>query len=173
VQNVPTNPDIREMNSANTATGYYAENCPNPDYFIEGSVLTINGERVLTFIVLAIKAGPGGTIIRGRVRGSEFFDAMWAHFASKGTTIDVIQAEWTDTQLGATATFTTNLEAFNKAVMVHSSLDDAARAGTVTGKYAKKKGFTKANIIRALQSSLQGQTGAYKDVIVQFRRPEL
>jgi hypothetical protein len=171
VSNSPSNPYIRERTDKNSATGYRAEDSTDPVFFIEGSTITINGETVLTFIVLAMIPGKGGTTIRGKVRGSEFFDSMWYHFASAGTNIDVIQAEWTDGALSPTATFTTNLDAFNKAILVYPSNEDAALDGTVTGKYAKRKGYTRVSVVSAVPSSSQGQTGTYKEVIVQFRRP--
>ena len=171
VPNTSANPSIRERTSTNTAIGYYADDCTDPDFFIDGSVQSKGGENVLTFIVLAVKPGPLGTPMRGRVKGSEFFDAMWAHFVAARTTIDVIQAEWTNTPLSATATFTTNLDAFNKAILTHPTLEAAALHGTVTGNYAKKKGYTKVTIIHVLPLSAPGQKGSYNDVIVQFRRP--
>jgi hypothetical protein len=127
-----------------------------------------NGENVLTFIVLAVKPGPNGTTLRGAVRGSQFFQAMWTHFAWVGTVIDVIQAEWTDAPLSATATFTTNLDAFNAAVLVHPTLEAAALHGTPTGSYARRKGYTGVSVV---QASRPTPTGPFDEVIVQFRRP--
>ena len=123
---------------------------------------------MLTFIVLAVKSGPSGTPIRSAVRGSEFFEAMWAHFAAAGTVIDVIQAEWTSAPLlGATA-FTTNLDAFNAAVLLHPTPEAAALYGTPTGSYARGKGYTAVTVVQARQPT---PTGPFDDVIVQFRGP--
>jgi hypothetical protein len=171
VHTAPMNPNIRERTTTNNATGYYADDCTDPDFFIEGSVTMRKGELVLTFIVLAAKSGPGGTTIRGKVKGSEFFEAMWTHFIASGTTIDVIQAEWTDRPLSITATFTTNLDAFNKAVLVYPTLEAAALHGTVTGNYSKKKNYTKVTIVSVDPPSSAGQKGPFKDAIVQFRQP--
>ena len=82
----------------------------------------------------------------------------------------MIRAEWTSAPLSATVTFTTNLDAFNAAVQVHPTLEDAARDGTVTGKYAKGKGYTTVVIVRALPPSAAGQRGPFDEVVVQFRR---
>jgi len=161
-------PDIREQAATNTATGYYADDRTDPDFFIEGTVQPRGGEAVLTFIVLTVKRGPGGTTIRSAVRGREFFDAMWAHFATAGTSIDVIQAEWTTAPLSATASFTTNLDAFNTAALVHPSLEAAAFHGTPTGSYAGGKGYTVVTVVQAVRHQ---PTGPFDDVIVQFRRP--
>jgi hypothetical protein len=166
------NPNIQESASTNSAFGYYAEDRTDRDFFIEGIVQVKGGENVLTFIVLTVKQAFGAASVRGTVRGSEFFDAMWAHFAAEGTTVDVIQAEWTAAPLSAIATFTTNLDAFNRAVQVHATLEVAALEGTVTGKYAKKKGYTVATIVHALPPGASGKTVPYNDVIVQFRRPQ-
>lgn len=123
---------------------------------------------MLTFIVLAVRGGPTGRTIRGAVRGREYFDAMWTHFALAGTTIDVIQAEWTTAPLMPMAIFTINLDAFNTAVLVHPTREAAALHGTPTGHYARTKGYTAVTVFRALPP---GPTGPFSDVIVQFRRP--
>jgi hypothetical protein len=164
---MPT-PNVRERSATNTATGYYADDPTDPDFFIEGTVQARGGEGVLTFIVLAVKSGPGGAVVRGAVRGSEFFDAMWAHFAAAGTAIDVIQAEWTTAPLLSSVTFTTNLDAFNAAVLVSPTREAAASHGTPTGSYARGKGYTAVTVFRALPP---GPTGPFDEVIVQFRRP--
>jgi len=171
VHTASTNPNIRESTSTNSAVGYYADDCTAPDFFIEGCIQPTGGEHVLTFIVLAVKPGAGGAATRGTVRGSEFFDAMWAHFAAAGTNIDVIQAEWTTAPLSATATFTTNLDAFNRAVLTHPTLEAASLDGTVTGNYAKKKGYIHVTVVHAFPPSTPGRKGPYYDVVVQFRRP--
>jgi hypothetical protein len=162
----PLNPYIREASSTNTATGYYAEDRVDPDFFIEASVTQINGEKVLSFVVQALKMCLSGAIIRGRIKGIDFFDTMWDHFQLLGTHIDVIQGEWSDAPLIGNVSFTTNLDSFNKAVLVYSTLDEAALEDTVTGKYAKKYGYSKVSI-----SQVHGQRGVYTHVVVQFRRP--
>ena len=171
VRNRSVNPNIREEVSTNSATGYYADDDTDTDFFIEGTVQSGSGENVLTFIVLAVKAGAGGSTIRGMVKGSEFFDAMWAHFAAAGTAIDVIQAEWTAAPLSVVATFTTNLDLFNAAILSHPTLEAAALYGTVTGHYARSKGYTKSTILHALPQNVASRQGPYDDVVVQFRRP--
>jgi hypothetical protein len=163
-----TNLSIRERAATNTATGYYADDRSDPDFFIEGTVQPRGGLNVVTFIVLAVKRAANGMPVRSAVRGAEFFDAMWAHFAAAGTPIDVIQAEWTSAPLSATATFTTNLDAFNAAVLVHPTLEVAALHGTPTGSYARGKGYTAVTVVQALRLT---PTGPFDDVIVQFRRP--
>jgi hypothetical protein len=165
------NSDIQERTSTNTATGYRAEDRTDPDFFIEASIANIGGETILSFVVLAVKTGPRGSTIRGKIKGGEFFDAMWAHFASRGTSIDVIQAEWTDAPLSPVATFTTNLDAFNKAIQLFSSAEDAALQGTPTGHYASKKGYTRVNFVHTLPTLLPKQNGPFTEVVVQFRRP--
>ena len=165
------NPHIRERASSNSATGYYADDPTDSDFFIEGSIQSKGGENVLTFIVLALKTDVHGATTRGMVKGSELFDAMWAHFVAMGTAIEVIQAEWTNAPLSATARFTTNLDAFNKATHTQPTLEAAAIHGTITGKYVKKKGYTKVTIIHALPLRISGQQEPYSDVIIQFRRP--
>ena len=50
--------------------GYYAGDATAPDFFIEGSVQSRAGENILTFIVLAVKPGPGGAATRGAVSSS-------------------------------------------------------------------------------------------------------
>lgn len=168
MSNRPVNPNLRERAATNTATGYYADDRTDPDFFLEATVQPRSGENVLTFIVLAVKPGPNGTTIRSAVRGSEFFEAMWAHFAAAGTVIDVIQAEWTTAPLLGSAAFTTNLEAFNAAVLLHPTPEAAALYGTPTGRYARKKGYTAVTVVQALRSA---PAGRFYDVIVQFRRP--
>ena len=162
-----TNPNIRERVATNTATGYYADDHTDPASFIEGTVQWRVGERVLTFLVLVVKRGPNGLAVRGAVRGGEFFDAMWAHFAAVGTVVDVIQAEWTTVPLSPTATFTTNLDGFNAAVLVHPTLEAAALHGTPTSSFARRKGYTGVTVVQALPPS---QAGPFDEVIVQFRR---
>jgi len=164
------NPYIREWSSTNTGTGYYADDLTNPDFFIEASIATIKSEKILTFIVRTIKPGPGGTVIRGKVKGSEFFEAMWEHFVAMGTTIDVIQGEWSDRVIFNFGKLTANLDAFNRALLIHSTREDAASNGTPTGRYAKKKLYTKVHFAKAEPPSQTG-TGPYTDVVVQFRRP--
>lgn len=161
------NPNILERSVSNSATGYYAEDCTDPDFFIEGNVQEDGGEFVLTFIVLAVKRDPGGIARRGAIRGSEFFEAMWQHFAAAGTRIDAIQAEWTAAPLSAIASFTTNLDAFNAAIHRFPTLEIAALHGTPTGKYAASRGYSRVNIVRALP--LGGMP--YNEVVVRFRRP--
>jgi hypothetical protein len=160
-------PNIRERTATNTATGYFADDSSDSDFFIEGTVQLMSGERVLSFIVLAVRPGPNGTTIRGAVRGSELFAAMWAHFVAMGTVIDLIQAEWTTSPLLGNLPFTTNLDAFNAAVLVHPTLEDAALHGTPTGSYARRVGHTRVLVVRTRQHAPHDP---YYDVQVEFRR---
>ena len=168
---VPANPNIRE-DPANTAIAYYADDVGDSDFYIEGAVRKENREQILSFIVINQKLDARNNLIKGVVKGAEFFDAMWSHFVMTGTTIDVIEGEWMDIPLlGTNKPLRANLDAFNKAILIHPTYEDAARDGTITGSYAKKKNYTNVTILHTLPPCPPGKNRPYKDVKVQFRKP--
>jgi hypothetical protein len=154
VPNSSTNPDLVE-DPNNTTDTYEAHDRHDSRFNILGSIRTVRGERILSFIVVAEL--PGG--IRGALRGSEFFAAMMAHF---GNTVDVIHAEWSDND----PKLMTNLDTFNAATATGDTLEVAATK-TPTGKYAHREKYTRVQIDRALPV---GATGKYNDVSIFFRR---
>jgi len=93
-----SNPNIIERHG-NTAFGYAADDCNDSDFFIEGSIRLEDGETILSFLVINQKHDAQGNLIKGTVKGSEFFEAMWTNFAASGTKIDVIEGEWTENRI--------------------------------------------------------------------------
>jgi hypothetical protein len=159
VQSSPINPNLQEDTTFNTRVGYRATDRTSPqDFFIEGSVRLENGENILTFLVVTEVPGQP----RGMVRGAEFFAAMMGYFAAIGTAVDVIEAEWSNTN----PRWVTNLDAFNKESGLRPTLEEAATHAP-TGKYATRHQYTKVEVVRA---NPPGATGAYTDVLVRFRR---
>jgi hypothetical protein len=154
VQNASSHPSLVE-DPGNTSDTYEAHDRYDSRFNILGSIRSVGGERVLSFIVVAEL--PGG--LRGSLRGSDFFDAMMTHF---GNNVDVIQAEWSDND----PKLKSNLDAFNAATAAGDTLEVAVTK-TPTGKYALRKAFTKIQIDRALPI---GANGRYNDLSVFFRR---
>ncbi len=87
------------------------------------------------------------------LRGSEAFKEALKHF---GDRVKAVRGSWT---------FGSNLEAFNRQVMMWLRPERAAW-GTWTGQQAAAAGFTKVTI-----RDLQGVPGQYKKAVVVFSKP--
>jgi hypothetical protein len=86
------------------------------------------------------------------------FEKMLAHFASEKTVVDVIQGNWT---------YESNLDLFNRLSRVGLA-PEAAAAGTRTGQWAARHGYTKmSNVVVEPPTA---PPGAYKKVTAKFRK---
>jgi hypothetical protein len=83
---------------------------------------------------------------------------MMAHFAAEGTAIDVIQGNWT---------YESNMDVFNRLARVGLTPEEAA-AGTITGAWAARQGYTQVTNIIADPSA--APPGAYTKVTAKFRK---
>jgi hypothetical protein len=136
---------------------YYAEDATDPRFYIEASIRTSAGERVLSFIVVARLAD--GT--RGAIRGSEFFTAMMDHFGDAA--VDVIEGQWESRN----PIWTTNLDAFNRITGSTSTPELVAATMVPTGVYATRRGFTRVAVATLRPA---GARGGYTEVVVRFRK---
>jgi hypothetical protein len=98
------------------------------------------------------------TAERGTLSGSYMFERMLAHFASENTAIDVIQGNWT---------YESNLDLFNRLARVGLAPEEAA-AGTVTGQWAARHGYTQVTDVVAEPPA--APPGAYTKVTAKFRK---
>lgn len=153
----PPNPHIRADLGRCSPDTFAAADSGDPRFFIEASVRSDRGERVLSFLVVAELSD--GT--RGRVRGVEFFAAMMAHFGTSA--VDVIEGQWEATN----PAWSTNLEAFNRITGATADPEAAAAIQVPTGIYATRAGYTNVTVVTA---NPPGARGRYTEVLVRFRR---
>jgi hypothetical protein len=157
IPNQPSHPNLQVDPSRTGSRAFFAYDIIDPRFFIEASIRSERGENILSFIVVAqLRDGT-----RGRLRGTEFFNAMMDHFGDSA--VDVIEGEWDATN----PDWTTNLEEFNR-ITGSTSLTEAAAATQVpTGLYATRRGYSQATIVAANPA---GARGNYSEVRVQFRK---
>jgi hypothetical protein len=155
--NQPTNPNLRVDPSQTGSHAYSASDSTDPRFSIEASIRTVRGEQILSFLVVAqLRDGT-----RGRLRGSEFFNAMMDHFGDAA--VDVIEGQWETTN----PDWTTNLEAFNRITGSSNVTEAIAATQVPTGIYAIRRGFSKVTIVTA---NPVGARGKYTEVLLQFRK---
>ncbi|MFL5814424.1 MAG: hypothetical protein ACJ763_12670 [Bdellovibrionia bacterium] len=108
-----------------------------------------DGRLLLSFVMVREQDGARSP----RLRGSEQFDKIMAHF---GDRVKIIGGSWT---------FGTNLQTFNELTAQGMDLKSAALS-TWTGKNAQRHGFTDVVI-----ESIHGTPGHYHPVKVRFEKP--
>lgn len=151
------NPNLQVDPNRTDSRAYYAADGTDPRFRIEASIRTVGGEQILSFIVVAQL--PDGT--RGRLRGSEFFNAMMDHFGDAA--VDVIEGQWETTN----PDWTTNLDAFNRITGSTNATEAVAATRAPTGTYATRRGYSRVTVVTA---NPVGARGKYTEVLVQFRK---
>jgi hypothetical protein len=131
---------------------FRAEDCDNPDFFIDGILTT----GTVSFTVVAEVNGRSG-----KFSGRDFFYAMLAHFGTRR--VKIISAHWSD----ARSELKTNLDIFNTETKEGATKADAAFA-THTGRWSKAKGFA---VIVNLDTTPDDLPGGYEQVLVDFGKP--
>ena len=144
------NPNIKVL-PVTSSILFEAEDATDDRFWIGGKL--VGG--VLTFTVEAKL--PNGD--RGTVTGTEFFDAMMAHF---GAAVSMIDGEWSSLDI-----YRANIDEFNRLTAAGVTEVDTA-AQVWTGKMALRHGYTRIQIVHARPKSAKGN---YQDVLARFRKP--